>query len=131
MVWIDEVIAVDTEGGECQVRLKRDALYMSTDGVRQSAMIEWLAQSLGYIRAVQNLCGLIEQGKPPSRTLLVSVRNGIYHTPCDMLGLDKEEVLSLKVQNIKMISPLLFSEGTVSTRAGVLLFSARITGYSV
>jgi hypothetical protein len=130
MIWVDEVVAVTTTGGECRVLLNRDALYMDSDGVRQSAMIEWIAQSFGYVRAVQNIFGLIPQNEPPSRTLLIAVRDGVFHSPLNEFDLDKEKVLHFKVSNIKDMSPLLLFDGMVSSQEGRCLFSARITAYS-
>jgi predicted hotdog family 3-hydroxylacyl-ACP dehydratase len=51
MVWIDQVESVDESGGTCKVLLKKNGLQCSPEGLRQSTLVEWLAQGAGFAQA--------------------------------------------------------------------------------
>lgn len=51
MVWVDFVVPSMEDSGECIVILDEEKLYFSNGEVRQSAYIEMMAQSFGFINA--------------------------------------------------------------------------------
>lgn len=57
-VWVDQVLDTSINAGKCSVRLKKNARYFSPEGVRESSYIEWVAQSIGYTLALNNVLDL-------------------------------------------------------------------------
>jgi hypothetical protein len=130
MVWVDDVVGVTAHDGECRVKINKDALYMGPDGIRQSSMIEWIAQSFGYIRAAQHVLGLIPMKAQPARVFLVAVKEAHYHVALNALELEEGLELVIQVGNVKEIAPIILFDGKVSTRGGLVLFEAKIRIYS-
>ena len=118
MVWVDEVVAVTPTHGECSVKLNKTALYMSSEGLRQSSMIEWLAQSFAYVRATQHLCGLLPPVAKPNRVFLVGVRDAKYSVPFSQLKLTEDSVFRIRVGNIRERPLFSFLTGLCCQRKG-------------
>jgi hypothetical protein len=48
MVWIRKVISAEENTGVCQVLLDPGSYEFSEDGLRQSTLLEWMAQGFGF-----------------------------------------------------------------------------------
>jgi hypothetical protein len=48
MVWIRNVVSAEETTGICQVLLKPGSYEFSEDGLRQSTLLEWMAQGFGF-----------------------------------------------------------------------------------
>lgn len=129
MVWVDHVTRVTATDGECSVKLRNDALYMGSEGVRPSSMIEWLAQGFGYLRALQHLYGLLPMSALPSRVFLVGIKDAQYPVALHELDLKEGDELGIHVGNIKTLGPITLFDGSIFSRASKI-FEAKIRVFS-
>jgi predicted hotdog family 3-hydroxylacyl-ACP dehydratase len=127
MVWVDEVLSVTADGGECIVRLKPEALYNSSTGIRQSSALEFVAQSFGYIRAAQYVQGLFPKVALPKQVFLVGIRNATFFHQ------EKKATLfvRVKIKGIRPMAMLTLFEGVVENEDDLKLFEANVKVYSV
>jgi len=87
MVWVDSVLWVNSEAGECLVL--RDPLSHACEPkgkIRNSTPLEWIAQTIGYVDAVQVRLGF-KKGRPVSQALVVGLRNFQLRAPLNSPGL--------------------------------------------
>lgn len=128
MIWVDEVL--ETHQGErglrgtCRVQINRDRGFMAADGnVRPSAVIEWIAQGYGFVKAAhrrQEGYGLAGFG----RAFLVAISN------CDvnLQGLQGMQAVLVHVEEVREMHPAYIVDGKVTSLDGKIEFgSARLT----
>lgn len=103
---------------------------MSPGGIRQSSLIEWVAQGYGYIRAAQKECGFLESELAPKRVFLAAIRDANYHM--DLSGPDFADgcVLHMFAKNIKVMKPLLLYDGSIALPNGQLAFDVKMRMFS-
>jgi len=128
MIWVDEVLHCgrNEKGlfGTCRVDLTRDRGFRSADGsVRTSALIEWIAQGYGYVKASHRRAegfGLAGFG----RAVLV----GISDCDVNLSELKDENAIHVHVRELRAMHPAYVIEGKVTNEGGEKIFGcARIT----
>ena len=103
-VWVDEVVHFSEEGGECLVILKKDAGYMSPEGLRPSALIEFAAQSFGYISAAFAASHGIQISV--KKAYLTSLKDGLLPVCDDLKPGDQLRVLIDSIRQVGTITLL-------------------------
>ena len=48
MVWVDDILSASDSGGECLIRVRRDALYCVNGRIEPMNCIEWIAQTFAF-----------------------------------------------------------------------------------
>ena len=74
MVWIRNVLAAGETTGTCQVLLEPGSLEFGENGLRQSTLLEWMAQGFGFA----NFC---YTRITPKQTFLAQAQNIEYCAP--------------------------------------------------
>lgn len=125
MVWIDDVVQCDDDIGECTVRLKDDGLYFSEEGLRATSLVEFIAQSFGYISA----CRSRESGetRKTSKAFLVSIGSAEFG---DSTQVRAGDVLRVRISNVKRIGPITLFDGQVLLASGSVLGKASLKVYA-
>lgn len=130
-VWVDEVVSVKKNEGECRVKLSADASYVGNDGkVRPSSYIEWMAQAYGYVGASQILMGIEKTAKPATKAFLVQIKDYWLSDLAQNLLISENTFLTIKVKgthqlgNISIITgEVLSSNQNALARANFKLFA--------
>ena len=127
MVWVDEVLSYGNEGkgpfGTCRVDISYDRGFRGADGkVRTSAVVEWIAQSYGYVKASKRRAdGFGTEGF--GRAFLV----GITDCEVDLSTLGDDPCVLVHVRELRDMHPAYVIEGRVTSEDGARLFGqARI-----
>jgi 3-hydroxymyristoyl/3-hydroxydecanoyl-(acyl carrier protein) dehydratase len=115
MIWVSRVMASDENSSHCEADLERDGPQFDSLGLRQSSVVELMAQSLGYSQAALS-------NEKAQKAYLVSLKDIRYSS---------EEVwnaysstggtVAIYLSVIKILGPLSLISGVVKTREGVLL----------
>lgn len=115
MVWVDKVMWVNDEEGECLVNLDRSAHYYDQDGIRSSSFIEWMAQSQGFIGAARTLSRISGQGfvanLPPTKAFLAAVSDVAM---AEEIG-ENDDQLLVHVKLVRDLNPLSLIEAQVTS----------------
>jgi predicted hotdog family 3-hydroxylacyl-ACP dehydratase len=113
MVWIDQVISP----GVCLVKVDREKHYFSQGVVRQSAYIEWIAQSYGFSRAYEKH---LDGGKSNSlsKAYLVSFNKAVFS---EQSIKDQDEVI-VEVSLVKELDDISVVSGKVFSRDKKVMF---------
>jgi predicted hotdog family 3-hydroxylacyl-ACP dehydratase len=130
MVWVDQILQIDSKGGEALIHLDPKAHYMDREEVRPSSVVEWIAQTYGYVRACQNLMS----GDGPStvkisHAYLASFKNLLFLEKFDS-RIQAQKSLAVYVQTLRDLTPLKTVYGEVKTLAGKKIATGEITVYS-
>jgi predicted hotdog family 3-hydroxylacyl-ACP dehydratase len=121
-IWVDSVIALSEEGGQCQVEIK-DGNYMTNGSLRKSSYIEFIAQSYGFVSASHLYFNLKPDQKKISQAFLVGVKNfEILEAPPVKMG----DVLRVEVTRTHEIGEISIVEGKVFSSANVCLAKGQI-----
>ncbi len=126
MVWVDHVLSGDQASGSCRITLNPKAHYCSETSLRQSSLIEWIAQSFGYVRAaVTDLTS--------SRAYLAAVRDVEF---CEekvwnqfACNLKEGDTATVHVKILRTLSPITLAAGEVYGPEGTLLVKASFKLY--
>jgi predicted hotdog family 3-hydroxylacyl-ACP dehydratase len=124
MVWIDEVTAASDTGGECRIKVKPDALYMSDGNLRPSSYIEFLAQSFGYTSAAHARANGSD-ATAPKKAFLVSVSR--CETAPDAEGVSEIRVI---LTNVKPVGAIVLFDGEVLDQNSRVLCRASLKVYA-
>jgi predicted hotdog family 3-hydroxylacyl-ACP dehydratase len=124
MVWIDDVVSASKDGGECRVKVKSAALYMSEGKPRPSSYIEFIAQAFGFTSArFARSCG--ESVLTPKKAFLVSV------TRCELFSkVTSPKEVRVLISNVKPVGPIILFDGEVRDENESLLCKASLKVYS-
>ena len=122
MVWINRILEATEEGGLCEVVIDRDALYFSKAGLRQSSLVEWMAQGFGYAVAAH-------EQRQSSKAYLAALKDVEY---CDEATwtqvtnrLTTGSKLMVLVKIVRVLGPITMVKGEVKTPEGQTLASAQ------
>jgi len=129
MVWVDQICQWDLQGGTSLIRLDPKAHYMDHEGVRQSSVVEWIAQTYGFVRACQSQAAQEPSDAEISRAYLVSFKNLSFSEKFEP-ALRSERFLSVYVRTLRDSNPLKTIYGEVKTSAGEKIAAGEITVYS-
>jgi predicted hotdog family 3-hydroxylacyl-ACP dehydratase len=129
MVWVDEVLRANEEGGECRVSVRPDSLYWEGDHIHPTACIEWVAQSFAYVRS----CNLMEagrQGQPKAHeTLLVGIKNAEFMFEVGDWEVDHASEIFIKVDRFREFGPIIMVRGEVRLPSGRVLMTGSLRVY--
>lgn len=126
MVWVDQVDRVEKDSGECSLRIQEDGLYRSLEGIRQSSLIEWVAQSFGYLSAAQVILGMRSQSQQPKQVFLAGLRDARFYDLENEDELNPGRKITIKIEGAREIGPLTLFDGSVLTESGKLIFQVNL-----
>ncbi len=110
MVWIDAVVDVSEDSGTCLIKIDSRKHYFSNQGVRQSALIEWMAQGFGFVSAERARRSAIDGSL--EKAFLVGAEKVKFGGKLPEEG---EEVL-VTLTTVRKIGPLNYVEGKMTHR---------------
>ena len=127
-IWVDQVNWVTENEGECQLTLRPEGHYLSTGGLRQTSLIEWIAQSYGFVRT----CQMISQGpqgreKKPEKAYLVAIRDVEW---AESVPQSNSMTLRIHVRKTHQVGPIALVEGHVYGPEKTLLAKAQLRLYA-
>jgi hypothetical protein len=76
-IWVDEIISFDSRGGRGRVFLDPSAHYFDETELRQSSLVEFVAQSYGYCFVLSEIFNN-KQISNVSQTMIAEIRNVKY-----------------------------------------------------
>ncbi len=110
MVWVDYVLSAEGNGGECLVKLDQKKHYFADAGLRQTAFIEWMAQSFGFVNALH--CRQNDSQAGLQKAFLVAVEKMTF---AEVMPVDGDELI-VSVKHVRTIGPISYVEGRVFAR---------------
>lgn len=131
MLWVDEVCSASEIGGEARVRIRKDALYMNAGELRASTVIEFIAQTFGFVSACQRIDHPHLVHSKIEKAFLVGVRSADVSKVADRKIWSENDSLLVRVRNFKTIGSMQILDGEVIFEAtGEVLASANLKLYS-
>jgi hypothetical protein len=126
MVWVDEVVEITAETGVCAVTIQEKAGYYGESGVRETAPIEWMAQSYGFIKTAQALSGFIPLTDSPNKAYLVAVKGLSFEGALPRAG----ERATIHIGQTRQVGPLSLFEGIIKNQAQHVVCRAQVKVYA-
>lgn len=123
MVWIDEVLRADAQGGECRLVFRSAAPYAGSAGLRRSSLVELMAQAYAFSRAA-----VAERDEPPRRAFLAAM-TGIEFAR-EPLTLTEGDTLTVAVRCLRELGSLSLIEGDVRNAEGRSLAKGQLKVYA-
>ncbi len=120
MVWVDQVLRYGATDGECLVKVKGDAHYMSETGMRASACVEFIAQSYGFMSIAYRVFESAPDSKPLKRAFLASISEATFASSQKMAEIRAGDELLVKLSNVRSRGPLTVFHGVVLKGEDVL-----------
>jgi hypothetical protein len=120
MVWIDLVLAADAETGLCEINLALDSLECDSNGLRQSSLVEWMAQAAGFSQAAFHATGA-------KTTYLASV-NHLDYASAEIWGAFQTELKTQKTVKILVKTQLVRALGPITLFKGEVICGDKILG---
>lgn len=127
MIWVDAVARYDAQGGECFVHVKEGSLYMDANGLRASSLIEFIAQSYGYIGVCNALEMSRDKVKKATKAFLVAITQTEFG---DCSRVAPGMTLRVRIGNAKQVGPITLFDGQVIAPDGLLLLKASLKVYA-
>lgn len=124
MVWIDSVLNLKESVGTCQVVVDRARDYCDENGVRPSALIEWMAQAYAF----SGVLGELRAGRTPKIKKAFLAGFSQFEV-LDQSELQRVELFEVVVEKkrefgpITLVSGAVHSNGVCVARAGLKLYS--------
>ncbi len=115
-VWVDYVLSAKDNGGECLVKLDPTKNYFSDRGLRQTAFIEWMAQSFGFVNALH--CRQNQSQQALEKAFLVAVEKMTFAEKLPVAGDD----LIVSVKHVRSVGPISYVEGRVYSQKSDLTY---------
>jgi predicted hotdog family 3-hydroxylacyl-ACP dehydratase len=127
MVWIDNVLWADDKEGECEVLINKKAHYCNEKVIRQSSLIEWMAQSFGFCRALHwHQTGV---GTTLKKAYLAAFQDFTFPKP---FTIDEHKKLIVRTRIIRQRSNLFLVHGEIKTeKPKQLLSHGRLTLFAL
>src|SRR5690606_1117271 len=104
--WIDWVTEFSKDSGVCVVEIKKDALYMSPEGLRPSSCLEFIAQTYGFVWICYVTRVLDPNTKGMSVAMLAAFREVRFATPQQMAQVKDGDKLICKISGIRPLGPI-------------------------
>jgi predicted hotdog family 3-hydroxylacyl-ACP dehydratase len=123
MMWIDEVSAFDEQGGEARVLLRADGYYMNSRGLRPSSVVEFIAQTFGFVSVCQGLShsqSTQTSDSAPSglkKAFLAAVRDVNLSVLESGPAVTAGTRLVIRVGNVKQFGPIRSFDGWICTES--------------
>lgn len=106
MVWVDEVTKFSSTDGECLVMIKADALYMSSNGLRASSCLEFIAQAFGFVWSCYLTRTLDPASGPMKRAMLVSFKDAHFARPEVLSQVVPGDVLRVPIEGVRAVGSI-------------------------
>jgi predicted hotdog family 3-hydroxylacyl-ACP dehydratase len=130
MVWVHQIRQVDSRGGEALIYLDSKAHCMDREKLRPSSVIEWIAQTYGFVSACQRLQSWDGSSTVKiSHAYLASFKNLLFLEKFDP-SVHAEKSLVVAVQTLRDLKPFMTFYGEVKTLTGKKIATGEITVYS-
>jgi predicted hotdog family 3-hydroxylacyl-ACP dehydratase len=129
MVWIDRVTSAGETGGTAEARFDLSGPQCDSHGLRQTSLIEMMAQAMGYIHAAH-------QPSVSQQAFLAALKNIEYCSPeawrtYQSALAEEENALFISVSVVRVLGPVTLvaaqvaaPDGTVLARGELKLFNA-------
>ncbi|MGE4133650.1 MAG: hypothetical protein AB7F86_18580 [Bdellovibrionales bacterium] len=112
MVWIDEIVAVEADSGECRVRMSEDRHFWGRQGLRPSACLEFIAQAYGFCSVAYGLAQ--RPDKPPlKRAFLAAFKDVDFASDAAFDKVVSGEDLRVLIGGVRQIGPITMFSGRV------------------
>lgn len=125
MLWVDEVLSFSSEGGECLVRLKPDAHYMTDGKLRATSLVEFMAQAYGFIL----ICNVRSQDPDAVAfrdTFLVAVTDAHFEDLKLFPEIYSEPILYVRIGRPRSLGSIYVFSGSVWTAQNRCIGKAQI-----
>lgn len=129
MVWIDWVTEYGPTAGECLIDVKADALYMSPEGLRPSSLVEFIAQTYGFVWICHVTRNLDPTSKGMSVAMLAAFKDVKFAPPPAMKAVKAGDRLVCKISGIRAMGPITSFRGQV-WNGDTLLAEAQMRTFS-
>lgn len=117
-IWISDVLSADETSGSCRVVFSQGAAFANGATILESAYLEWMAQSFGYVSAAQRKLGLLPSQGDLQQAFLAAVKNfEIVEVPTK---LQEGDAFVVKVKATHVVGPVTLVEGSVELEMKVL-----------
>ncbi len=125
MVWIEKVLSATTESGTCQARVS-DFCLDESGKVRESTLLEWMAQAHGFSMAA---AALIDGKKnTPSKIFLAAVSD--FEIIKNISQLNKKSFVTVHTQTKKQLNALLLVDAQIKNNCDEIIASASLKLYA-
>lgn len=112
-IWVDEIISSAKNTGRVRVKLNKQSMYAAKlIEWRESSFIEWMAQSYGYIVALNDLMG-VQSAEQARKTFIVEVKSADFPKPEEIQLLKHGDEIEVEVTCTHDFHPLKLVEGQV------------------
>ena len=122
-IWVDSILEVGTTYSVGSLRLRQDRPYFSKQNgkvfVRETACIEWVAQTYGYITALGDILG-IKKADVASRTFIAEVKSAEFFLGQYQEELNEGDEIQVKVHCTHDFGNLKVVEGQVTHHSNLL-----------
>ncbi len=112
MLWVEKILSSDGLKGTCWLKIEKGAHYMGPSELRQSAMIEWMAQSYGLVSSKQKV----------KRAMVVSFEDFSFSINIPQIG----DEIFIKVALQRILGPQHFVEGLVLSKDGHIFCQGKL-----
>ncbi|MBX3022100.1 MAG: hypothetical protein KF799_10540 [Bdellovibrionales bacterium] len=129
MVWIDWVTAYGPTAGECLIDVKENALYMSPEGLRSSSLIEFIAQTYGFMWICQVTRNVDPTSKGMSVAMLAAFKDVKLASPEVLRRVKGGDTLVCNISGIRAMGPITSFRGIVKL-GNVILAEAQMRTFS-
>jgi 3-hydroxymyristoyl/3-hydroxydecanoyl-(acyl carrier protein) dehydratase len=119
MVWVDYVVDCSATEGECIVNVRGDAHYMSENGMRASACVEFIAQSYGFMSIAYRV-NKNPDSQPLKRAFLASIGGAVFAPSAEIAKVKAGDELRVKISNARERGPITAFKGAVLHGSTVL-----------
>ena len=130
-IWVDSILGIDATTATGTIKLREDRPYYSRqDGkifVRETACIEWVAQTYGYTLALGDVLG-IRKADVASRTFIAEVKSAEFHFNEFHQNLKQGDEIQVKVHcthdfgNLKVVEGQVFHDSNLLALISVKLY---------
>ena len=109
-IWIHQVLDAGLDSGSCAVLYSENAPFAKNNSLLESAYLEWIAQSCGYVSAAQFKFGILTQGSLKDAFLAAVKKFEIFDIP---QNLKNGDIFEIHVRSTHKMGPVTVVEGKV------------------
>jgi len=128
MVWVDTVVDFGKDHGEVLVKVRKDAHYMSPEGLRASSLLEFIAQAYGFCWA----CYVVWQDPNSNgmgQAMVTGFKEARFASSRDLQKVAHGDMLKVTLTDMKRKGPITFLRGQV-WHGDVLLAESEMRTFS-
>ena len=127
MVWIDEVSSFDANGGECSIKLQKNAHYMTNEKLRESSLIEFMAQAQALIGVCQMNAMALTTGF--REAFIVSITDAEFTDLAEFNRSPDGQTLRVKIGPPRSLGAIAMFSGSVWTADDQCLLRANMKAF--